>query len=128
VSSRPSWAAAVDRAPHPGPGRPPVTLVAAAGGTVVLAAAEAVHVAGREDLRPALRAALVVGIALQVPFAWLALRRSPAAAMVLLLCAVTAVAASLAAGSVAGSLLAAAVLVLLALSLRWFPTSEPWAS
>ena len=94
---------------------------------VALAVAEAVHVAGRDDLRAGLRVGLVVGIALQIPCAALALRRSSTGVMVLLLCAVTAFVAALATGAVLAAVAAAAVLVLVSLSLRWFPTGGAMA-
>lgn len=130
MNGHPSWAApgGAARRVTPGPGRPPATLVAAVAGVVALAAVETVQVAGRDDLRAPLRAVLVAGIALQVPCAALALRRSSAAVMVLLLCGVTALIASVAAGELLAALAAGAVLVLIGSSLRWFPTAEPWSS
>ena len=128
--SRPTWASAagspaVEATPRE---RPPATLVVAMALAVGLAVAEAVHVAGRDDLRPALRGALVFGIALQLPCAVFALLRSSAAVMVLLLCAVTAFLASVAGGDVVPAVAAVAVVVLVGRSLRWFPTAEPWSS
>jgi hypothetical protein len=108
--------------------RPPLTLVIGMLLVVGLAVAEAVHVAGRDDLRTPVRVMLVFGIGLQLPFAALALRRSSAAVMVLLLCAVTALGASIAGGHVVPAVAAFGVLVLVAVSLRWFPTAEPWSS
>jgi hypothetical protein len=109
-------------------GRPPATLVAAAVGMAGLVASEIVHVVGRDDLRPVVKVALVGGIALQVPCGALALRRSPTAAMLLLLCAVSALVAAAASGAVLFAVGAAVVLALLARSLRWFPSVEPWSS
>lgn len=108
--------------------RPPGTLVAAAVGAVALTVLEALAVAGRDDLRPAMRGVLVALVALQVAWAGLALRRSAPAAMVLLLCGLTAVVAGLAGAGAALGLVGAAVVVLVARSLRWFPSVEPWAS
>jgi hypothetical protein len=92
---------------------------------VVLAAGEVVYVATRDDLRVPLQVLLIAVIGLQVLAGAVALRRSSAAAMFLLLCAVTAVVASVATGRIVGAVVAGAVLVLLGLSLRWFPTYEP---
>ena len=131
MTGRPTWAAGTAAAtPTRAPvhERPPATLAAAALLAVVLAVAEAVHVAGRDDLRTGLRVALVAGIALQVPCAVLLLRRSSTAAMVLLLCAVRVFVGAIASGSLLAAVGAAVLLVLLALSLRWFPTAEPWSS
>ena len=130
MTGRPSWAggATAPTAPAVTTERPPLTLVAAAVLAVGLAVAEAVHVAGRDDLRPGLRGLLVAGIALQVPCAALVLRRSSTAAMVLLLCAVSAFVGAVAAGAVLAAGGAVALLVLLSVSLRWFPTAEPWSS
>jgi len=98
-------------------------------GTVLLTVAGVVHVAGREELRPALRAAVASVLALQLALAVVALRGSAAAVMVLLLCVATTVLAALAGGlGDARAVLAAgsgAVLVLLARSLRWFPEHRP---
>ena len=131
MTGRPSWAAAPST-PAPAPAResrrPPATLVVAMVLVVALALAEAVHVAGRDDLRTPVRGMLVFGIGLQLPFAALALRRSSAAVRVLLLCAVTALGGSIAGGHVLPAVAAFGVLVLVALSLRWFPTAEPWSS
>ena len=120
----PSWVGA-ERPPVP-TARPPATLVAAVAVVVALAVAEAVHVIGRDDLRPALRGFLLVVIAAQVPVAAAraaafvgggdgppAVRRSrhwsrrwrPA--------------------RWSGVVAAVVVLVLLARSLRWFPTYAP---
>ncbi len=108
--------------------RAPAALVAAVVGMVGLAGYEVVHVAGRDDLLPAMRGFLLVVLALQVPVALLALRRSTAAAMLLLLCAVTALVASVAGGlgttRAYPAVAAAAVVALLGRSLRWFPTYE----
>ena len=128
--SRPSWAAAavtppVEAAPRE---RPPAALVVAMLLVVGLVATEVVHVAGRDELRPAVRGMLIFGIALQLPCVLFTLRRSSAAVMVLLLCAVTAFLASIAGGDVVPALGAVAVVVLVARSLRWFPTAEPWSS
>jgi hypothetical protein len=71
---------------------------------------------------------LVIGIALQLPCAVLALRRSSTAVMILLLCAVMAFVAALAGGALAPAAVALVVLVLTGVSLRWFPTAEPWRS
>lgn len=126
---KPSWA--LEPEPHrAGAGdrpRPPGTLVAAAAGALALTVLEALAVAGRDDLRPAMRGVLVALVALQVPWAVLALRRSAPAAMVLLLCGLTAVVAGLAGAGAALGLVGAAVVVLVARSLRWFPSVEPWA-
>jgi len=127
---RPSWAG-----PGPTPSatpvdgaRPPATVIAAVLGAVGLAVAEGVHVAGRDELRPAMRVFLVVVVSLQLPVAVLTLRRSSTGAMLLLLCAVTALVASLAGGLGSARAVAAAastlVLALLARSLRWFPGYE----
>jgi hypothetical protein len=90
-----------------------------------LAAFEVVHVAGRDDLRPAMRGFLVALALGQVLLAGLTLRRSTAAATVLLLCTATATVALLAGGNVVAAAGAAAVLALLGRSLRWFPTYAP---
>ena len=95
---------------------------------VALAVGEAVFVVGRQELEPALRVVLVIGIGLQVPCAVLALRRSPAAVMLALLCALTALVAALAGGDVVPAVAAVVVIALVARSLRWFPSAEPWAS
>lgn len=126
--SRPSWAAAAPANVDREQVRPPVALVVAMVLLVGLAVGEAVHVAGRDDLRTPVQVMLVFGIGLQLPFAVLALRRSSAAVMVLLLCAVTALGASLAGGDIVPAAVALAVLVLVAVSLRWYPTAEPWSS
>jgi hypothetical protein len=128
---RPSWlppddAGAIGRRVPPSP--PPVALVAAAAGVVVLAGLEALEVAGRDDLRPGMRAVLVAVVALQLPWAWLALRRSAAAAMVLLLCGVMALLAGLAGGAWGVAAAGAAVVALVARSLRWFPPVDAWPS
>ena len=128
MSGRPSWAAAAPAVEATPRERPPVPLVIAMALVVGLAVAEAVHVAGRDDLRTAVRVMLVVGISLQLPCAVFALRRSSAAVMVLLLCAVTALLASVAGGDVVPAVTALAVVVLVGVSLRWFPTVEPWSS
>ena len=133
VSGRPSWAAgpAVSAPAHSTSDsgvRPPLTLVIGMVIVAVLAVAEAVHVAGRDDLRAALRVGLVIGVAFQIPCAALALRRSSTAVMVLLLCAITAFVAAVANGAVLAAVGAVAVIVLVSLSLRWFPTAEPWSS
>jgi hypothetical protein len=126
--SRPSWAVAPAVAVDAAPVRPPATLVAAVVGMAGLVASEVVHVAGRDDLRPVVKVVLIGGIALQVPCGALALRRSPTAAMLLLLCAVSALVAAAASGAVLFAVGAAVVLALLARSLRWFPSVEPWSS
>jgi hypothetical protein len=123
----PSWAVAPAASDVHRP-RPPVALVVAMALLVALAVGEAVFVAGRDDVEPALRVVLVLGIALQVPCALLALRRSPTAAMLSLLCALTALVAALAGGEVLPAVAAVVVLALVARSLRWFPSAEPWAS
>lgn len=132
---RPSWAprtATEGKSPPKGGAlafdSPPASLLGAVVGMVGLAVAEAVHVVGRDELLPAMRAFLLVVVAGQVVAAGLALRRSSAAVMVLLLCATTALVASVAGGlGSAGAVAAAvslAVLALLARSLRWFPGYE----
>jgi hypothetical protein len=121
----PSWVGAPRPVPRSGASRPPATLVVAVVGVVALAVGEAAHVLTRDDLRVPLQVALVAVIAVQLLAGALALRRSSAAAMLLLLCGVTALVASLATGRVVGAVVAGVVLVLLALSLRWFPTYEP---
>jgi hypothetical protein len=125
---RPSWAGPAAPAPVAASAeaaRPPATLVAAVVGAVGLAVAEGVYVAGRDELRPAMRVFLLVVVALQLPLAVLTLRRSSAGAMLLLLCSVTALVASLAGGlgpgRAAAAVASAVVLVLLARSLPWFP-------
>lgn len=129
---KPSWA--VDQAGAApgtrrlGGGRPAAVLVAAVVAVVLLAALEALEVAGRDDLRPAVRALLIGIVALQLPLAWLALRRSSAAAMVLLLCGVMAVLTGLAGGGWAIAVAGMLVVVLVASSLRWFPTVDAWPS
>lgn len=135
MSGRPSWADSEGKGPRNPTAhafrtdeRAPLALVVAAVGVVVLAAAEAVYVAGRDDLRPAMRVVLVAGIALQVPCAALALRRSPTAAMALLLCGITAVVAGLAGAAIGLAVVGATVVVLVARSLRWFPEAHPWSS
>jgi hypothetical protein len=103
----------------------PGSLALALVGVVALAGLEGAHVVGRDDLRTAMRVLLLVVIAAQLGLVVLALRRSSAGAMGLLLCAATALVASLAGGLGAGAaVLALAVLVLLAWSLRWFPSYE----
>lgn len=111
-----------------GPQRPPVALVGGVVAVVVLAGLEIVEVVGRDDRTVALRAALAAVVALQLPVAWLALRRSPAGAMALLLCGLTAVVAGLAGAGLPIAALGVAVLGLVAASLRWFPPAEPWSS
>jgi hypothetical protein len=128
MNGRPTWATPAGASVPSARPRPPATLVAAAAGVVVLAAVEAAYVAGRDDLQPALRAALTLGIALQLPCAWLALRRSSTAAMALLLCSFTALVACITTGRIVAALAAGGVLALLGSSLRWFPTAEPWRS
>ena len=76
---KPSWAASVPAASVDADRPPPATLVVAMALLVALAVGEAVHVAGRDELKTALRVALVLGIALQLPCAVFALRRSPVA-------------------------------------------------
>ena len=126
--SGPSWAAATPAtAPSVDRGRPPLTLVAAMVLLVALAVGEAVHVTGRDDLRPAFRVVLVAGIALQLPCAAFALRRSPVAVMLALLCALSALVAALTGGDVVPAVAAVVVIVLVARSLRWFPSAEPWS-
>jgi CDP-diglyceride synthetase len=123
----PSWAMAPAASGIDRP-RPPLTLVVAMALLVALAVGEAMFAAGRDDVEPALRVVLVLGIALQLPCALFALRRSPVAAMLALLCALTALVAALAGGDVVPALAAIVVLALVARSLRWFPSAEPWAS
>ena len=128
---KPSWAATPARPTTSSVeprSRPPATLVVAMAVLVALAVGEAVFVIGREELEVALRAVLVIGISLQLPCAVLALRRSPAAVMLALLCALAALVAALAGGDVVPAVAAVVVLVLVARSLRWFPSAEPWAS
>ena len=131
----PSWAAATPARSAAAPagaavgrGRPPATLVVAMVLLVALAVGEAVYVVGRDDLEPALQVVLVAGIALQLPCALFALRRSPVAVMLALLCALTALVAALAGGDAVPAVAAVIVIVLVARSLRWFPSAEPWAS
>lgn len=132
AAGRPSWVdpigASAAGAPARGFARPPASLLAAGAGALVLVAVEAVHVAGRDDLRPAMRGALVAVVVAQVALAGFALRRSSAAVMLLLLCTATAVVGSLAGGAGAGRLavagLGAAVSGLLLRSLRWFPGAD----
>ena len=127
--NKPSWAPAPSTSTSSADrSRPPATLVVAMALLVALAVGEAVFVVGREELEPALRVVLVVGIGLQLPCAALALRRSPAAVMLALLCALTALVAALAGGDVVPAVAAVAVIALVARSLRWFPSAEPWAS
>lgn len=125
----PSWVT------PPGPARPPtgaprlatpVTLQLAVVATAVLAAAQAVHVAGRDELVVGLRAFLVGVVVLQVLLAVGAARRWAGPALGLLVCQLTTGVASLAGGFgeqrlafAAGSVL---VFALVASSLGSFPT------
>lgn len=120
MTSTPSWATA------PGPRRrerprPTVALVLAAAGASVVAVGEAVHVAGRDELRPAVRVGLTLVVLGQVGLAALLLRRSAGAAIVLFLCQATAVLASPRPAYVAGAIVVA---VLLARAVRDIPTPD----
>lgn len=125
----PSWVGPPSAGPVRPPGRPspvPATLAATVVVTAVLAAGQAAHVAGRDELVVGLRAFLVAVVAFQVVLAVGTARRSPGAALGLLLCQVTTAVASLGGGFgdrrllfVAGSLL---VVVLVVASLRAFPS------
>ena len=106
----------------------PVTLVVAAGLCAVLAVVQVVFIAGRDELVPALRVFLALIAGSQLLLAWGLLRRSSGAALGVFLFEATALVAALAGGLGTGAarfLLAAgalAVIVLLALSLRAFPS------
>lgn len=76
----------------------PVRLRLALVVTCVLAAAEAAHVVGRDELVPGFRGFLVLVIALQVPFAVFATRRSAGAVLALLVYQGTTVLAALIGG------------------------------
>lgn len=104
----------------------PPTLVGALVATAVLAGAQAVHVARRDELVVGLRVFLVAVVVFQVALAAGAARRSAGAALGLLLCQVTTTLASLGGGFgdqralfAAGAVL---VFVLVAVSLSAFPT------
>lgn len=133
MSGRPTWAGPADGpfappAARAATGRPPARLVAAAIAVVAVAAGQVAQVVGRDDLGGGVRAVLLLGLALQAPLAALALRRSPVAAMALLLYGVGGLVAALAAGDAALAVGAGVVLVLLAWSLPSFPSVEPWSS
>lgn len=128
---RPSWAAPDESVAIVGRGvrqSPPVALVGAAASVVLLAGLETLEIAGRDDLRPGLRAVLVGMVLLQLPFAWLALRRSPPAAMLLLLCGLSAAVAGVAGAGWPVAVLGVAVVALIGHSLRWFPSVDAWPS
>jgi hypothetical protein len=124
---RPSWVgdAGGDVRPRRDAADRPPLLALVGLGSLAVVVAEAVGVLGRDDLRLVLRVVLAVLLALQLAAVELTLRRSSAAAMVLLLCLGTGVAASLAAGHVAVAALAAVTLALLVKSFRWFPGYQP---
>lgn len=113
--------AALDRTPIP------ATLWLAVVATTLLAAAQSVHVVGRDELVVGMRVFLVVVIAFQVVLAVGAARRSAGAALGLLVCQLTTTVASLAGGFgdrrlayAAGSI---AVFILVAASFGAFPSA-----
>jgi hypothetical protein len=93
-----------------------------------LALAEIAYIAGRDELVPALRAVLVVVAASQLVLAWGLLKRSSGAVLGVYLFEATAFVAAIAGGDGAGRLVlavgAAAVVVLLSMSLRAFPAPQ----
>ena len=94
--------------------------------TAALAAAEVVHVAGRDELVPGFRVGLAVVVAAQLPLAVLTARRVAAAALGLFVYQATTVLAAVAGGfgELRPALAAGAALgaVLLATSLHAFPS------
>lgn len=96
----PSWVTPPSARPAPTEARPrpPATLLLALIATAVLAAAQVVHVAGRDELVVALRLFLVAVVAFQVVLAAFAARRSAGAALGLLACQLTTAVASLGGG------------------------------
>lgn len=114
-------------APVPDPALVPWTLRAAAAVVSVEALVEALAVAGRTTLTAGLRFGLILCLALKWIFAWRILRRSPGAALGLLMLEGTTVVAALGAVesgpaarlALGGSALAAIVLLLS--SLHAFP-------
>lgn len=125
----PSWVAAPP-SPRPVVDRPgtPMRLRALLVLTVLLAAAEARHVASRDELVVGFRAFLVLVVVLQVPLAWLVGRRSAGAALATLVYQGTTVVAALVGGfgdlRPALAVGAAVGLGLLATSLDAFPTPQ----
>lgn len=96
----PSWVTPPSAPPSPSAARPRPTarLVLVVVATALLAGAEAVHVARRDDLVVGLRVFLVGVVAFQVVLAVLAARRSAGAALGLLACQLTVAVASLGGG------------------------------
>lgn len=129
----PSWLAAPaartsrrERREESGP--VPPALAAALVVTIGVAAAEAVHVAGRDELVPGFRAFLLLVVASQVALAVRTARRSAGAALGLLVCQVTTVVASLAGGEgllrVGLAVAAVVVVALVCSALGTFPSPE----
>ena len=107
----------------------PVTLVVAAVLGAVEGVVEAVYVASRDDLVPAMRGFLCALLVLKLAIARSAIRLSPAAAGLLMMYEATSLVAALASGFPALARLALAgtalgVLVLMGASLHAFPPPE----
>jgi hypothetical protein len=123
----PSWVVS----PAPPASSPPMAAVPArlwllVPLTALLAAAEVVHVATRDELVAGLRGFLVVVVGVQVPLAYLVVRRSAGAALATLVYQGTTVVAALVGGfgelRLALAAGAAVGMALLASSLHAFPT------
>jgi hypothetical protein len=110
---------------------PPLTLRLAVAVVAVQALVEALAVSARTELTGALRVVLVLVVGLKLAFAWGARRRSPGAALGLLLAELTTLLAALGAtglGSgarLALGLSAALVIGLVLASLHAFPSPAP---
>ena len=107
-----------------------MTLAVAAALITVMVIVEVVHLLGRSDLVPAMRAFLALVVGSQLVLAWGLLHRSSGAALGVYLCEATTLLAALAGGLGSGmtqpllGIGAVAVMALLSVSMRAFPRPE----